>query len=258
MTPAACADSLRRGDPDRFLAVMAAPPGARERLLPIYAFNLEIARVPWVTQEPLIAEMRLQWWRDALDAIGAGGPVAAHEVVGPLAGVIGAADLPIGLFRAMINARRRDIHAERFTDATALWAHLDATAGNLAWLAALALGAPAGAEAPVRDMAVADGLARWFLAVPELVARGHDPLPNPAPAAIADLARTGRARIARARVARGRVPRAAGAALLACWRADGILGRAEAAPERVIAGGLAGAEAARRWGILWRGMTGRW
>ena len=258
MTVAACADIVRRGDPDRFLAVMAAPPETRERLLPIHAFNLEIARAPWVTQEPLIAEMRLQWWRDALDAIGAGGPVPAHEVVSPLAGVIWAADLPLVPFHAMVDARRRDIQAEGFADSGALWAHLDATAGNLAWLAALALGAPEGAEPTVRNMAVADGLARWFLAVPELAARGHDPLPDPAPAALADLARAGRARIARARAARSRVPRAAAPALLACWRADGILRRAAAEPDRVISGGLEGAEAARRWGILWRGITGRW
>ena len=258
MTVAACADIVRRGDPDRFLAVMAAPPETRERLLPIHAFNLEIARAPWVTQEPLIAEMRLQWWRDALDAIGAGGPVAAHEVVTPLAGVIRTAEMPLPLFHAMIDARRRDVLAERFADEAALWAHLDATAGNLAWLAALALGADAGGEEVVRDMAAADGLARWFLAVPELAARGHDPLPDHAPAAIAELTHAGRARLARARAGRGRVPRAAAPALLACWRADGILRRAAADPGRVISGGLEGAEAARRWGILWRGITGRW
>jgi phytoene/squalene synthetase len=258
MSIASCADIVRRGDPDRFLAVMAAPVAARERLFPIYAFNLEIARAPWVTQEPLIAEMRLQWWRDALAAIEAGGQSPAHEVVDPLARVIRAADLPYPLFHAMIDARRRDIHAEAFGDDAALWAYLDATAGNLTWLAAQALGALAAVEEIVRDMAAADGLARWFLAAPELAARGHDPLPDHAPGAIADLARAGRARIARARAARGKMPRAAGPALLACWRADGVLRRAAANPDRVISGGLEGPEAARRWGVLWRGLTGRW
>ena len=84
----ACADLVRRGDPDRFRAVMAAPVAARERLFPVYAFNLEVSRAPWVTEEPMVAEMRLQWWRDALGEIREGGPVRRHEVATPLSGVV--------------------------------------------------------------------------------------------------------------------------------------------------------------------------
>ena len=76
MTLAACAEMVRRGDPDRFLSAMTAPPDARAKLFPLYAFNLEVARAPWVTQEPMIAEMRLQFWRDALEEIAEGKPPA--------------------------------------------------------------------------------------------------------------------------------------------------------------------------------------
>ena len=58
MSVAACAALVARGDPDRFLAVMAAPVAVRARLFPLYAWNLEVARAPWVTAEPLIAELR--------------------------------------------------------------------------------------------------------------------------------------------------------------------------------------------------------
>ena len=71
----ACAALVERGDPQRFRAAMAAPPEARRVLFPLYAFNVEVARAPWVTQEPMIAEMRLQWWRDALEEIAMGGRV---------------------------------------------------------------------------------------------------------------------------------------------------------------------------------------
>ena len=81
----ACAQLVERGDPDRFAAAMAAPVRARAVLFPLYAFNLEVARAPWLTQESMIAEMRLQWWRDALEEIRAGGLVRRHEVVTPLA-----------------------------------------------------------------------------------------------------------------------------------------------------------------------------
>ena len=62
----ACADLVARGDPDRWQALMAAPVAARAKLLPLFALNLELARIPWATKEPMIAEMRLQWWREVV------------------------------------------------------------------------------------------------------------------------------------------------------------------------------------------------
>ena len=89
----ACAQLVEKGDPDRFTATMAAPVEARKVLFPIYAFNVEVAGAPWFTEEAMIAEMRLQWWRDAVEEIGEGKPPRAHEVVGPLAEVMGRADI---------------------------------------------------------------------------------------------------------------------------------------------------------------------
>ena len=53
----ACAEMVRAGDPDRYLSAMTAPVASRARLLVLYAFNLEVARAPWVTKEEMIAEM---------------------------------------------------------------------------------------------------------------------------------------------------------------------------------------------------------
>ncbi len=39
--------TVKTGDPDRYMATMAAKPPDREKLLVLYAFNLEIARAPW-------------------------------------------------------------------------------------------------------------------------------------------------------------------------------------------------------------------
>lgn len=258
MSVEACAELVRRGDPDRFMAVMAAPPAARVRLFPIHAFNIEIARIPWITQEPLIAEMRLQWWRDVVQAVGDGGDVPGHEIARPLAETIRTAGLPRDAVGAMIDARRHDIHAERFSDADALWDHLDATAGNLMRLCARSLGADATADPLLRELGMADGLARWFLAVPELAARGREPLPDPAPAAVGALARAGLERLARAGALRGRIASGAVPALAAAWRAGPILSRAAADPGRVAAGGCSEPEFRRRWGLLWRSLSGRW
>ncbi|WP_262983172.1 squalene/phytoene synthase family protein [Paracoccus mutanolyticus] len=58
-------------------------------MLTLYALNLELARAPLASAEPLIAEMRLQWWIERLEEIGAGA-VPSHELLGPLAGAWGA------------------------------------------------------------------------------------------------------------------------------------------------------------------------
>ncbi|MFQ5437406.1 MAG: squalene/phytoene synthase family protein, partial [Paracoccaceae bacterium] len=81
MSMDACAAIVARGDPDRFLAAMSAPLWARERLLPLYAFNVEVARAPWVTSEPRLAEMRLAWWRGEVVKIGSGAGRFDHEVL---------------------------------------------------------------------------------------------------------------------------------------------------------------------------------
>ncbi len=249
---------VRAGDPARHAATLAAPEEARAKLWPLYAFNLEIARAPWVTREPMIAEMRLQFWADVMDEIAAGKPPRAHEVAEPLAKLWRAEELPVEPGHAMIAARRWDIHREPFADSAALWAHLDASSGHLMWLAARVLGAGPEAEGSVRAMGQASGLANWLLAVPELQARGCPALPDESDAAIAALARDGLARLAQARAGRDRVPEAASPALLAGWEAGPVLRRAAKSPRLVRAGGLQQSEFARRGQLLLRALSGRW
>lgn len=250
MTVAACAELVQRGDPDRFLAVMAAPVEARAQLLPLYAFNLEVARAPWVTQEPLIAEMRLQWWRDVVDNA-ASGAARAHEVAGPLHDLIRDFGLPVAVLDRLIAARRWDVHSDPHDGAEGLATYLEDTGAGLMWLAARALGAPDGAEAAVRAYGWATAAAMYIRAVPELAARGRQPLPDGF--AAEDLARHGLEKLAEARAARKAVPKEVSSALLAGWQTEGILHQAVAGRSSP---GLS--EAKKRWQLLWQGFTGRW
>ena len=256
MTLAACADLVHRADPDRFRATMAAPVPLRRVLFPLYAFNVEVSRAPWVTEEPMIAEMRLQFWRDVVEEIGAGRPPRAHEVAVPLAEVVRPGDAP--LLDALIAARRWDIHTDAFEDQAHFDGYIDATSGNLLWVAARSAGAPDAAEAAVRDLGWAAGLAAFLRAIPELESRGRVPLVDGSPQGVRDLAERGLARLRAARAARKRVPRAVAPVLYAGWRAEGILRAASAVPERVIEGKLDESEFAKRAKLLWVSLTGRW
>ncbi|MDU8926655.1 squalene/phytoene synthase family protein [Alisedimentitalea sp. MJ-SS2] len=226
----ACAQIVERGDPARFRAVMAAPPGVRERLFALYAFNVEIARAPYVTSEPGIAEIRLQWWIDALGEIAQGGAVHKHEVVVPLAlSITSSQALDL---QAVVEARFHDVYNDPFADGVALCRYLEATSGTVLEVAAGMLGQ--GDAAPARAAGFAQGLANWLRAVPALKAHGKSPLPDESDAAIAALATEG---LVALNEARG-IVKTAQPAFYAVAGTRRVLKSARANPGRVLAGRL--------------------
>jgi phytoene/squalene synthetase len=258
MSLAHCIDMVAQGDPDRHAVTRAADDATQARLYPLYALNLEIARAAWASAEPMVCEMRLQWWRDAVEKLTAVNPAPPPHPVLDACGWL-AGDAAAGaVLDALIEARRWDVWAEPFADAAALWAHLGATGGAVMGLAARALGADDRAQAIARDFGTAAVLAPWLQAVPELTARGRAPLPDPSPQAIAALARDGLVRLAAARAQRGAVPRAVLPALLPGWQAAPLLRLAARDPARVLQGGLWQSEFARRGGLAWHAVTGLW
>ena len=255
MSLQACAELVERGDPDRFLAVMAAPPAARKVLFPLYAFNLEVARAPWVASEPMIAEMRLQFWRDVAEEIGEGKPPRAHEVAEPLTAVVRTEDAP--LLDALVSARRWDVHRDAFEDQAHFDSYIDATSGNLAWVAARALGVSDAAQQAVRDIAWGGGVARFLCAVPELEARGRVPLIDGRPDGIRDLAARALSRFQRGRSEQSMILHAARPSLYAFWLTVPLLKAAIASPDRVADGSLATSEFGRKARLLKTAFTRR-
>lgn len=251
MSVAACAALVERGDPDRFAATLAAPPAARGDLFTLYAYNLELARAPWVASTPLIAEMRLQWWRDVLAA-----PLApAHEVAGPLHALTGRAGLPVALLDQMAVARRWDISDQPFDRTEALLDYVGQTSGHLMVLAALCLGAPAESEAALREVALGAGLANYLCAAAGLSGRGRRPLADDSDAGIVELAGLGLAALDRGRARR--LPAPAALAALPAWAAAPLLRQAVADPRRVREGRLALSPFSRRARLAWAALTGR-
>ncbi len=248
-----CAERVRLGDPDRFLATLTVPRAHRGDLFTLYALNLEVARAPWVTSEAMIAEMRLQWWRDVVSETAP----RAHEVAGPVHALIARRALPLELLDQMIAARIWDIYRDPFDDEAAFDRYIDHTAGHLMWLAALICGAKPQAEGPVRQFAYAAGLAAYLRAAAELESRGRLPFVDGRPEAIGALAQKGLKSLALARANRGLV-KAGAPALRTGWQAGAILAQAAAEPHLVADGALGLSEFSRRSRLFWAAFTGRW
>lgn len=259
MSVDACAEMVARGDPDRALSAMTAPMPGRGDLLVLYAFNLEVARAPWVTKEPMIAQMRLQWWSDVCDEIAAGAAVRSHEVATPLAELVRRRRVPVELLAEIVEARRQDVDMGRLSDDEALDAYIAATSGNLMAAAATALGADAAGQDIARLAGFASGCANLIRALPALNAAGRNPLPRSGrdQDAIAALAARGLQAGAQARTGRMALARSARPAVFAGWQTAAILKAARRDPDQALAAAWQPSEFGRRAGLLWCQMTGR-
>ena len=102
-------DLVRAADRNRFVAALFAPELARRGLLALLAFDHELARSRTVTREPLLARIRLEWWREAaVEAAGNGKP-RAQPLVESLSEIVRRHGLAADALVALIDAREEEI-----------------------------------------------------------------------------------------------------------------------------------------------------
>jgi phytoene synthase len=154
---------IRRVDPDRWLASrFVADRALRADLIALYAFNHELARAAEVASQPLVGEMRLAWWREALDEMFEGRPLRKHPAALGLFGAAARRGLARAPLEALVDAHLRDLDGWPLGTDEAL-DYIDATAGRLMTLAAGLL-APEAEPPSVRHAARAWGLAGLYRA----------------------------------------------------------------------------------------------
>lgn len=132
------ATQLRAQDRDRYLSVLYAPAEKRPALFALYAFNAEIASIRDRVSEPLPGEVRLQWWRDVLEA-GTAEAAAGHPLATALATAVQAYKLPVAAFQNMLDARIFDLYDDPMPTRTDLEGYCGETASALIQLACLIL-----------------------------------------------------------------------------------------------------------------------
>lgn len=163
----------RAADPDRTLAALFAPRAARDDLFSLFAFNAELARIADLVTEPGLGAIRLQWWRDAIDAA-ARGEATGQPVADAFGQALGRRGLSRERIGALIDARSFDIGETVMPDTRTLDAYLFDTTGGLFALAAEIVGA----QGENRDVVAeaggrAYGLVRVMRSLPVLAAKGR-------------------------------------------------------------------------------------
>lgn len=177
-----CGRQVKIYDKDRFLLALLMPPERREALFALFAFNFEIARTREVTTESALGLIRLQWWREALDALYEGAAPPSHEILKSLATAVRTYALPREMFETLLAARAFDLENRTPPDMAALETYAAGTSGTLSRLAVMIAGGD-----PLRDGVAEAGtayaLAGLLRAAPFHAGQGRRYIPAGATAA---------------------------------------------------------------------------
>lgn len=132
--------AARRNAYDTYLCALLAPRQVRADLVVLSAFFGEIARVPFIVSEPLLAEVRLQWWRDWLDSMktvqrleslpGENEAYTGHNLADAVADIVYRYNLPIEPLAAMLETHSVECYAGIMPDQWALEQHIQTTTGT--------------------------------------------------------------------------------------------------------------------------------
>ncbi len=136
----ACLSLLREGDRDRYLCALLTPETRRGPIAALYAFNLEIARIRDLVSEPMMGEIRMQWWKDLIGGQQQGDS-AGHPVAAALVQTIEDHALPRQTLINMIEARQFDLYDDPMPDRNTFEGYAGETACALIQLATLILDA---------------------------------------------------------------------------------------------------------------------
>jgi len=157
-----CLDQLRRLDHDRYLSVLLAPAERRAPLAALGALEAELDHIPQTVSEPMLGQIRFQWWRDTLEQMT---PTShpGHEVAEALVDTLFVGGLSPSDLLPMIDLRSAQLTAEPFATTRDLVTSVEQLV-KVSLEARLAL--MAGSKTVGIDMLVAEGIVRHLRRIP--------------------------------------------------------------------------------------------
>ncbi len=165
------AETIRAQDFDRYLAAAFVPQPKRDTYFLLCAFNNELARARAVASQPMLAMIRLHWWREVVE-----GTRRRHEIAEPLADALDQGTLHRETLLGMIAAREIEADDE-VADSETFRSLTAGTAGLFAEAAGRLCDAPEPCLPRLRALGTAYGIAAQIGNLPALAAAGRCLLP---------------------------------------------------------------------------------
>lgn len=258
--------------------MLFAPAHSRAALFALYAFNLEIAKIRERVSQPLLGDIRLQWWRETLDTVFTGTP-RRHAVALALAEAARNRSLDRQLFDRLVDARAADLEDTAPQTLDDLIAYAEGTSSTLTLLALQALGVHSEEAGEAgRQVGIAWALTGLLRTIPFHARAKRAYLPaqilrsadvstadlfalRPQPGisrAVEAVAEEARGRLAAARRLRAEVPRQAVPALLPATLAAGYLKLLRRAEHNPFDPRVSAPLPSRSWRLLIAALTGRY
>mgnify|MGYP000020275028 CR=1 FL=1 len=128
--PSLIAEEVRQYDYDRWLCSLFAPFEIREHLFAFLAFNIELSRIRETVSEPMLGDIRLQWWREALSGLERRSP-KSHPVIEALDFANRQKPIDFSLMQSMVDVRAKDLDPTPISSIDELMAYADGTGGSL-------------------------------------------------------------------------------------------------------------------------------
>lgn len=173
------AAQLREADPAQFFASLFVPDDKRAAIMALRVFATEMARIPFLVSEPVLGEIRFQWWHEVL-AGERDGEAQANPLAAALTQAVRTHDLPVAALQGLIAARIEDLYADPPPTMNDLEGRLGECYSVPYRLASLVLRADA--SAGVADVAghggVAEGLMDMLARWPLLLRRSRVMIPS--------------------------------------------------------------------------------
>ncbi|KAF9649422.1 hypothetical protein BDM02DRAFT_3268747 [Thelephora ganbajun] len=130
---ATCQDLVLKRDYESFLTSKFFPNNSQDGFFALKAFYIELATVQDHITQPIIGQMRMQFWKDAVKSIGKGTP-PNHPVALALYDTARRADLPAYHLKRIIDAREAELHSPTHMTLDSLLAHAESTSSTLNYL----------------------------------------------------------------------------------------------------------------------------
>ncbi|MFM7083927.1 MAG: squalene/phytoene synthase family protein [Hyphomicrobium sp.] len=154
---------------DDYLAALFSSPQRREDLFCLCAYYGEVARIPLIVKDEILAQIRFQWWRDTLER----GVSTGYPVADTLLSLKEERKLPLELLLSLIEQREAELDLSFLSDPQTLRDYVKTLDVSYFKLRALLLECPLQEKSTGLLLEVAPllGALRFCLRLPSLFAR---------------------------------------------------------------------------------------